>query len=166
MYLIGYVTKPQGVRGEVKIDPVTPDPNRFNRLEKVFLKIQNNTQPYSIEKVRIADRFVYIKFSGINSRDEAELLRKAEILIEEKDLIQPEKDEYYVHDLIGCRVYSENEDDIGVVSDVIQMTSNDVYVVKSKDDIEVLIPATKDVIKNVDIKEKKIIIHILEGLFN
>jgi 16S rRNA processing protein RimM len=164
MYLIGYIIKPQGIRGEVKIDPVTPDPNRFNRLEKIFLQIQNNKQAFSIEKVRIADRFVYIKFSGINSRDEAELLRNSEVLIEGKDLIQPEKDEYYVHDLIGCQVFSEDKEEIGVLSDVVQMSSNDIYVVRSKDNAEVLIPAIKDVIKSVDIQEKEIIIHILEGL--
>jgi 16S rRNA processing protein RimM len=166
MYLVGYITKPHGIRGEVKVEPVTPDPARFNRLEKVFLQVENKVKLYPIEKVRLSDRFVYIKLAGINSRDDAELLRDAEVLIKEKDLIQPDRDEYFVHDLIGCKVLSEDHDEIGVVIDVVQITSNDVYVVKNDENAERLIPATKEVVKQVDIGRKIIIIHVLEGLFN
>jgi 16S rRNA processing protein RimM len=166
MYLIGYITKPQGIRGEVKVESVTPDPGRFNRLEKVFLQVENKVKLYPIEKVRLSDRFVYIKFAGIDSRDEAELLRNAEVLIKEEDLIQPDRDEYFVHDLIGCKVLSEDHNEIGVVFDVVQMSSNDVYVVKNDENAERLIPATKEVVKQVDIGRKTIIIHVLEGLFD
>jgi 16S rRNA processing protein RimM len=167
MYLIGYILKPQGLKGELKVEPVTPYLNRFDRLERVFLKIKDKKQAYSIESVRFSERFVYIKFSEINSRDNAELLRKAEVLIEKKDLIQPEKNEYFVHDLIGCQVFSE-EDDIllGVLSDVVQMSSNDVYIVKNREGSEILIPATKEIVKHVNVRQKKIIIHVLEGLID
>jgi len=166
MYLIGYISKPQGIRGEVKVEPVTPNPKRFNRLKKVYIQLQNKQRAYSIEKIRVSGRFVYIKFSGINSRDDADLLRKAEVLIEEKDLIQPGQNEYFIHDLIGCQVVSENNDEIGVLSDVIQMSSNDVYLIRNSDGDELLLPATKEVIKIVDIKQKRIIIHVLEGLLD
>jgi 16S rRNA processing protein RimM len=166
MYLIGYITKPQGIKGEVKVEPVTPNPKRFNRLKIVYLQVNDKSQAYPIEKIRVADRFVYIKFSGINSRGEAELLRNAEVLIEKKDLIQPDQDEYFVHDLVGCRVVSENNDEIGIVSDVVQITSNDIYVVKDGNGAEYLVPATKEVVKQVDIGQKLIIIHVLEGLFD
>ena len=166
MYLIGYIVKPQGLKGEVKIDSVSPYLERFNRLDKVFLKLKENKQTYSIEKVRISGRFAYIKFSEINSRNEAELLRKAEVLIEEKDLIQPGENEYFVHDLIGCQVISENNDVIGDLTDVVQITSNDVYVVQSSEGVEVLLPATKEVVKQVNIEKKQIIIHVIEGLLD
>lgn len=166
MYLIGYILKPQGLKGEVKVDSVSPYLERYRRLNKVFLKLEENKQTYSIEKVRISGRFVYIKFSEINSRNEAELLRKAEILIEEKDLIQPAENEFFVHDLIGCQVISENNDVIGKLTDVVQISSNDVYVVQSTEGIEILIPATKEVVKQVDIENKQITIHILEGLLD
>jgi 16S rRNA processing protein RimM len=166
MYLIGYITKPQGIKGEVKVEPVTPDPKRFNRLKSVFLQIKNKSQTYPIEKIRVSDRFVYIKFFGVNSCDDAELLRNADVLIEEKDLIQPERDEYFVHDLVGCRVISEDNDEIGIVSEVVQMTSNDIYVVKNENGTEFLVPATKQVIKQVDVGQRLITIHILEGLFD
>ena len=166
MYLIGYITKPQGLKGEVKVEPVTPNPERFYRLEIVFLQVNDKTQAYPIDKIRVSDRFVYIKFSGINSRNEAELLRNAEILVEEKDLIQPGQDEYFVHDIVGCRVISENNDEIGIVSDVVQMSSNDIYVVRNGTGTELLVPATKEVVTQVDIGRKIIIIHVLEGLFD
>ena len=166
MYLIGYILKPQGLKGEVKIDSVSPYLERYNRLDKVLLKLKDNKQTYSIEKVRISGRFVYIKFSEINSRNEAEVLRKAEILIEEKDLIEPGENEYFIHDLIGCQVISENKDVIGVLTDVVQITSNDVYVVQSSQGNEVLIPATEEVVKQVNIEKKQIIIHVLEGLLD
>ena len=166
MFLIGYITKPQGVRGEVKVEPVTPDPKRFHRLKQVSLQLRNKTQTYSIEKIRVSDRFVYIKFSGIDSRDDAELLRNAEVLIKEKDLMQPAENEYFIHDLIGCKVVSDQNDEIGVLFDVVQMTSNDIYMVKGENGIEYLIPAIKEVIEEVDISQRKIIIHILEGLLD
>jgi 16S rRNA processing protein RimM len=166
MYLIGYITKPKGIKGEVKVEPVTPNPNRFNRLEKVYIQLNDKSRAFPIEKIRVSDQFVYIKFSGINSRDEAELLRNAEVLINKKDLIQPAKDEYFVHDLIGCQVLSDENDEIGVLFDVVQMSSNDVYVVKDSAGAEYLIPAIKEVIKSVDIGQKRIIVKILEGLFD
>lgn len=166
MYLIGYILKPQGLKGEVKVESVTPYLERFNRLDRVFLQLKEKKQAYSIENVRVSDRFVYLKFAEINSRDDAELLRTAEVLIEEKDLIQPAQDEYFIHDLIGCQVISENNDVIGVLSDVVQMSSNDVYVVKNGEGIEILIPATKEIVKRVNVGQKQIIIHVLEGLLD
>jgi 16S rRNA processing protein RimM len=164
MYLIGYILKPQGLKGEVKVESVTPYLERFNRLDRVFLQLKEKKQAYSIENARVSDRFVYLKFAEINSRDDAELLRTAEVLIEKKDLIQPAQDEYFIHDLIGCQVISENNDVIGVLSDVVQMSSNDVYVVKNGEGIEILIPATKEIVKRVNVEQKQIIIHMLEGL--
>ncbi len=164
MYLIGYILKPQGLKGELKVESVTPYLERFNRLDRVYLQLKEKKQTYSIENVRISDRFVYLKFTEINSRNDADLLRTAEVLIEEKDLIQPAQDEYFIHDLIGCQVISENNDVIGVLSDVIQMSSNDVYVLKNGEGIEILIPATKEIVKRVNVGQKQIIIHVLEGL--
>jgi len=166
MYLIGYILKPQGLKGEVKVESVSPYLERFNRLDRVFIQLKEKKQAYSIEKVRISDRFVFIKFAEINSRNDAEFLRNAEVLVEEKDLIQPAQDEYFVHDLIGCQVISENDEVIGVLSDVIQMSSNDVYLVRDSEGIEILIPAIKEVVKRVNVKQKQIIIHVLEGLLN
>ncbi len=164
MYLIGYILKPQGLKGEVKVDPVSPDLNRYKRLNKVYIKIDGKLQTCSIEKVRISDRLVFLKFIGIDTRDDAELLRNGEILIEANDLIRPSPDEYFVHDLIDCRVISDEGEEIGTIVEVVQMSSNDIYVVKDMKGKEILVPAIKQVIKQVDIENKQLTVHLLEGL--
>ena len=166
MYLVGYVLKPHGIRGDVKIEAVSSYPERFKDLEYVYIHNNNIRQIYHIQRTRISGRFVYIKFESITSRTEAEKLRGAEVLVDQKDLIQPSKDEFFIHDLIGCRVLSDEDETLGIVSDVMQMPANDVLVVKSSDNKELLLPVIKSVIKRVDIAEKKISIHLLEGLID
>ena len=165
MYLIGNVLRPQGTQGEVKVAPVSPRPERFKLLKKVYLK-KNDIQTFSIETVRLARGFVYIKFKEIATRTAAESLRDAEILIDQQDVIQLKQDEYFVHDLIGCRVLSEQGIDLGEIVDVFQLSSNDVYVVQTQTGREFLIPAIKDVIKEVIPESKRVIIHLLEGLID
>jgi 16S rRNA processing protein RimM len=165
MYLIGNVLRAQGIKGEVKVAAASPRPERFKLLKKVYLK-KDNVQTYSIETVRLVQGFVYIKFKEITTRTEAESLRGAEILIEQQDLIQLQQDEYFIHDLIGCRVLSEEGIYIGEIIDVLQLSSNDVYVLQSDTGKEILIPAVKEVIKKITPESKQIIIHLLEGLLD
>ena len=163
MYSIGIVLKPQGVRGEVKVEPLSPYPERFEKLKKIFVQ-KETPQTYSVEKVRITDRFVFLKFVEINSRDEAENLRNCELLIKQEDLINLAADEYFLHDLIGCNVLSESGEEIGEITDIMQNSSNDVYIVNSRDGKEILIPAVKEVVIKVNIKQKKVIIRPMDGL--
>jgi 16S rRNA processing protein RimM len=163
VYIIGYVLKPQGTRGEIKVKSVSPDPERFKKIEKVFLK-RESLYIYSIERVRIANKFIYLKFAEINSREEAELLRNCDILVDKKDLIALTPGEYFVHDLIGCDVITEKGKKLGEVVDVIQMDSNDVYVVRNKEGEEILLPAIKDVIKGINIEKKLMKVHLIAGI--
>jgi 16S rRNA processing protein RimM len=163
MYLIGIIVKPQGIKGEVKVKPVSPDPERFNYLEKVYIRLKN-VQTYSIENIRISNSFVFLKFAQINSRNDAELLRGKEILISEDQLIDLDDGEYFVHDLIGCQIISEDGLIIGEIEDIIQSSSNDIYLVKNRKGHEYLIPAIADVIQKVDIQAKQVTIHVLDGL--
>lgn len=163
MYLIGYVLKPQGLQGEIKVNPVSPDPERFKLLDKVYLK-KDTIQTYLIEYVRISNRFVFLKFKGVNSRDDAEMLKDCEILIHPDERISLPAGEYFIHDLLNCQVFTQQGDLLGTLVEVWQGSSNDVYVIKNKAGEEILVPAIKDVIKNVDTKTKKIIIHLIEGM--
>jgi len=165
MYLIGTVLKPQGMKGEIKVKPVSPRLERFKLLNKVYLK-KETLQTYSIETVRLSDKFVYLKFDEVKSRTAAELLRGAEILVEQQELMDLEPDEYFVHDLVGCRVISEEGTELGEIVDVIQLSSNDIYVIQSPTGREILIPAVKDVVKKVLPESKKIVVHLLEGLLD
>ena len=163
MYLIGIIVKPQGIKGEVKVKPVSPDPDRFYDLEKVNIGLKK-IQTYSIENIRISNSFVFLKLAQIDSRNDAELLRGKEILISEDQLIDLDEGEYFVHDLIGCQIISEDGLIIGEISDIIQNRSNDIYLVKNQKGHEYLIPAIADVIQKVDIQAKQITIHVLDGL--
>jgi 16S rRNA processing protein RimM len=165
MYVIGTVLRPQGVKGELKVESVSPRLERFKDLKEIYLK-KDIMQTYSVETVRLADRFVYLKLKEVNTRTEAELLRGAEILVGKEDLIQLAADEYFIHDLIGCQVYTEQGETIGEITDVMQLSSNDVYVIKTASGREVLIPAIKDVVKKVMPEARRIVVRLLEGLLD
>ncbi|MCK5033028.1 MAG: 16S rRNA processing protein RimM [Calditrichia bacterium] len=165
MYVVGKVLKPQGIRGEIKVKSVSPNPQRFKTLKKVFIE-KETLKTYSIESVRVSDKFVFLKLLGINNREESEILRGCDILIDKSELIDLVTDEYFVHDLIGCKVITEDGLILGELIDVAQYSSNDVYVVKNDVGKEILIPAAKEVIKQVDIKNKQIKVHLLEGLLD
>ena len=107
---------------------------------------------------------VFLKLKGIDTIDEAENYRNFYLKIERNKDEKLDKDSYYIIDIIGCTVYTDEGNKLGKVDDVFSTGSNDVYVVKSEEGKQILLPAIKDVIKNIDIKNKAIIVHLLEGL--
>ena len=165
MYSIGYVLKPQGVKGEIKVEPTSGNPERFKKLKTIKI---NNTQQkaYSIEHMRLSDRFVYLKLKDVNSRDAAEELRGKELVVEKNELMQLNPGEYFIHDLLGCEVETEEGRHLGKLADILQNSSNDIYIVRDGEGHEVLLPATSDVIKQVDLEGKKIIVHLIDGLID
>ncbi len=163
MYVIGKIIKPQGIKGELKAEIITSFPERFTGLKKVYIN-KKESQAYSIESVRLSDRFVFIKLKNINTCDEAEKLRNEYLYIPQDELMDLEKDEYYIHDLLGIKIYDEQNILLGELVDVESISSNDVYTMKSVDGREFLIPAIKDVIMEVDIAKKTMKIRSLEGL--
>lgn len=163
MYLVGIILKPQGIKGEVKVRSVSPDATRFYDLEHVYIDSEK-VYKYIIENIRVSGEFVFLKFNEINTRDDAEELRNKELFVSEDQVIKLDVDEYFVHDLIGCVVFDENGSTIGEVIDVMQQSSNDIYVIKDKQAKEYLIPAIGDVVKKVDIPGKQIVIHVMEGM--
>ena len=164
MYLIGYILKPQGVKGEVKVESVSPHLDRYKRLDRVFIQSSGQIKPFTVQHVRVAHRFVFLRFLEVRTRDQAVLLRGAEVLVEAKDVLNPAPGEYFVHDLIGCSVITEDGRHLGNLTQVVQMTANDVYVVQNDEGEEILLPAIKDVIKKVDVHKKEILVHLLDGL--
>lgn len=162
---IGIITNTHGVKGEVKVLPLTDDPKRYDLLKEVYIEnTQNKRTLYKIESVRYFKQFVLITFNGIDTMDKAQLLKDSKIIINRKDAVELPEDTYFIADLIDCSVY---EDDIylGKVYDVISTGSNDVYVVKdSESNKEILVPAIADVVKNVDVKTGRIDVELSEGL--
>ena len=162
-FVIGKIVNTQGIKGEVRALPTTDDINRFKKLKEVYISRRNNMELYEIESVRFHKQFVLLKFKGIDTMNDAELLKNTDLKIS-KDLAIPcEEDEYYISDLYGMKVVTDEGEDIGVIDDIIFTGANDVYVVK-KEDSQILIPAIKQCILNVNVAEKTMKVHLLEGL--
>jgi len=164
MYLVGKVLKPRGLRGEVKAEIVTSFPEHFKKLKTLLVKTDKASQTYTLSQAKLSNGYVYLTFKNIHSVEEASLLRNAELYIEQEQLTELSETEYYIHDLVGIEVFDENEHRIGELIDVESYPSSDVYIVKAPDGKCHMIPAIKDVIKQVDIKSSRMTIHVMEGL--
>jgi 16S rRNA processing protein RimM len=160
---IGQIVNTSGLKGVIKVKPFTDDITKFNNLKTIYIEIKNELKSFEIEKVYFNKNMVFLKLKGIDTIEQAENYRNYYLKIERKDE-ELEKDSYYIVDIENCEVYTEEQKLLGKVSEVFSTGSNDVYVVVAEDGKQILIPAIKDVIKEIDIKNKKIIIHLLEGL--
>lgn len=164
MFTIGKIVNTHGIKGELRVIPSTDDITRFERLDKVYIDRKDIMQ-YEIENVRYHKNFVLLKLKGIDNINEAEPLKNALLKIERKDTLPLEEDEYYISDLIDLEVITDEGRSLGKIVDIIATGSNDVYVVEKEDTSkQILIPAIKDVVKEVDIPNKKMIVKLLEGL--
>ena len=161
---IGQIVNTSGLKGEIKIKPFTDDIKKFNNLKTIYVSIKKELKEFEIEKVRFSKNMVFLKLKGIDTIEEAENYRNLYLKIKRDKDEKLEEGIYYVVDLIGCTVYTDDDQKLGIVDDVFSTGSNDVYVVKDELGKQVLLPAIKEVIKNVDIKNKAITVHLLEGL--
>lgn len=149
---VGQISKPHGIKGEVKVIPLTDDIKRFRKLKKVY--IDGNEKTIVWCKMQV-DR-VILKIEGIDTIESAEILRNKYIQVKREEAVRLPKDSYFVTDLVSCTVYDTLENKIGKIYDVIKTGSNDVYWIK--DEKEVLIPALKDIVLEVDIDSHRIVI--------
>lgn len=161
---IGQIVNTSGLKGIVKVNPFTDDMSRFEELKKVFIEKNKELTEYEIEEVRYHKNQVLLKFKNIDSIEEAEKFRNCYIKISRKDAKKLPEDTYFIVDLIDINVYLENNEYVGKIIDVFSTGSNDVYVIKREENSDLLIPAIKDVVKKVDIKNKKMIINLIKGL--
>ncbi len=166
MYSVGKIVKPQGIKGEVKAEIITSFPEHFFELDELFIDVNGKLQAYSVESVRISDRFVFIKFSDVHTRNDAERLRNKSLLIPENELLALGEDEFYIHNLIGMEAVDEDGLLLGQISDVVQNESGDIYILKNSDNNEILIPAVKDFIREINQDEKRIVIRVIDGLLD
>lgn len=161
---VGVITTTHGVRGEVKVFPTTDDPARFKKLKQVILDTGKEKVELEIAGVKFFKNLVILKFKGINDINEVEKYRKKSLYVTRENAVKLKKDEYFIADLIGLRVTSDEGEDLGKISDVLQTGANDVYVISKEENDELLVPAIKDCIKNVDIEGGTMEIHLLPGL--
>ena len=161
---LGQIVNVKGLKGEIKVNPFTENINRFETLNKILIKQKNEIKEYEIEKVTYQKNQVILKLKGIDTIEAAETLRNYYILINRKDLEPLEPGKYYIADLIGLEVYTEDGIVLGKVDDIYNTGSNDIYVVKDELGKQKLLPGIPEVIKKVDLENSKIIVNLIEGL--
>ena len=162
---IGTIVAPFGLRGELKVFSLSDIPDRFAQLETVYLG--PDYQPFRIESVRpFKGTMVLLKLPGINSATDAEPLREHDIFIPVEDLAKLPPDEYYQHDILGLQVIRLDGGPVGTITDIMPTGGNDVYVVKSPEGKQFLIPAVKAIVKQIDLVRRVMYIEPISGLLD
>ena len=163
---IGIITSTHGIRGQVKVFPTTDDPRRYDDLETVLLGDQENRITMTVEAVQYFKQFVILKFKGYDSINDVEKYKGCSLYVTREQAVPLEEDEYFIADLIGLAVICEDGKNLGTVKDVLTTGANDVYVVEDQRGKEILLPAIKECILSVNLKERQIRVHIMDGLLD
>jgi 16S rRNA processing protein RimM len=161
---VGVITSTHGVRGEVKVFPTTDDAARFKKLKQVILDDGKQQREMEIASVKFFKNMVIVKFKGIDNINDVEKYRRARLLVTRENAVPLAENEYFIADLIGLSAKSEDGEELGTITDVLQTGANDVYVVTTSQKEEILVPAIRDCIKHVDLENKEMLIHLLPGL--
>ena len=160
---IGQIVNTFGIKGEVKVVPFTDDIKRFDYLEKVYVKIRKESKLYKVENARYHKNMVLLKLEGIQNPEDAEMLKNAFLEIDREDAIPLEEGTYFIADLLGLEVYTDEGKLLGKVEDIYNTGANDIYVVKDELGKQILLPGIEEVIKEVKL-EDRIIVHLIPGL--
>lgn len=160
--VIGKVLKPHGVHGDLRIRPLTDDPSRFSWLKKAYLG-EKELKPLTVEKVRFHKELVLVKFAEVVGRDRAAELHGQLLLVAMEDTIPLEEDEYFLYQLYGLDVYSDEDVYLGKLVNVIETGANNVFEVKGEGK-PILLPDIPSVITDIDFENGRLTAHILEGL--
>ncbi len=165
-FQVGTITTTHGLKGEVKVFPSTEDMRRFDDLKNktIYLDPDTKNVPLVIEGVKYFKNQVILKFKGLDRIEDVEKLRKCGIFIDRKDAIPLEEGEYYIADIFGMKVFDEDGNELGEITDVLQTGANDVFVVHQDGRKDMLVPQIPPVVLDMNIEEGVMRIHLLEGL--
>lgn len=163
---VGKIVNTFGIRGQVKVIPFTDDIKRFDKLKSVYIVKKKELEPHKIEQVKYTTNMVILKLEGIDSIEEAEKYKNCSLKIDRKDAIKLPKDTFFIADLIGLPVYTDDGNLLGKVDDIYNSGSSDIYVIKDELGKQLLLPAIKDVLKDIDLDNEKIVVHIIKGLLD
>ena len=161
---VGVISSTHGVRGEVKVFPTTDDPRRYKKLKKVYLDTGREFLPLEIQGVKFFKQFVIVKFKGIDNINDIEMYRGKSLLVDRENAVPLKEDEYFIADMVGIEVFTEDGEKFGVLKEVMETGANDVYIIDSMKHGEVLVPAIKQCILDVNIEERRMEIHLMDGL--
>ena len=160
---VGVITTTHGVRGEVKVFPTTDDAERFLELEYVLLDTGRELRRLDIKNVRFFKNLVILKFDGIDNINDIEKYKGKDLWIPREEAQELGEDEYYIADLQGLNVVLEDGTEFGTLRDVMETGANDVYIIDSNEHGEVLLPAIKECILDVDLEKNTMTVHLMKG---
>lgn len=163
---VGVIASTHGLKGEVKVFPTTDDANRFKQLKEVILETGKEQIILKIEGVKFFKQFAILKFEKFNHINDIEKYKSCGLFVTRENAVALKKDEYFIADLIGIDVVDEEENSIGVLKSVMETGANDVYIVESKDKKEILLPAIKECICDINMEKKIMTVHIMDGLLD
>lgn len=163
---VGVITQTHGIRGEVKVFPTTDDANRFQKLKEVILETGKERLTLTVAGVKFFKQYVILKFREYDSINDVEKYKGARLLVPREKAVKLQKDEYFVADLIGMQVVTEDGEPFGRLKNVLETGANDVYVVETAEGREVLLPAIKECVLQVDMEKGVITVHIMDGLLD
>ncbi|MGB7604077.1 MAG: ribosome maturation factor RimM [Lutisporaceae bacterium] len=160
---IGQIVNTHGIQGEIKVYPLTNDITRFEKLKEVYIEAKDEIKKYPVKSVKYLKNTVIMKLEGIDTMNDAEKLKELYLKVGRWDAVPLPKDTFFICDIVDSEVYDIRIGLLGKLTNVIQTGSNDVYVVM-QDKKEILIPALKTIVKEIDLKNKKITVDLPEGL--
>jgi len=163
---IGVITSTHGIRGEVKVFPTTDDNKRFKKLKDCFIEYKNEMIPIKANGCKFFKNMVILHFEGIDNINDVEKYKQCKLYVDRKHAVALQKDEYFMTDLIGMTVRTDEDKVLGILEEIIPTGANDVYCIKTEEGKEVLIPAIKDCILSVDLDKQEMLVHIINGLLD
>lgn len=163
---VGAITTSHGVHGEVKVFPMTDDVNRFKKLKSVILQYKNENMELNVESVKFFKNMVILKFKEYSDINDILKFKGCGLFVTRENAVKLKKDEYFIADLVDMDIFNEDNVKIGKLKDVMTTGANDVYVIDLDDGRELLLPAIKECVLDVNVEERSMRIHILEGLLD
>lgn len=161
---VGIITTTHGLRGEVKVFPTTDEPARFKKLKTVILDTEMGNTELEIESVRFFKNMVILKFKGIDDINDVEKYRKRGLFVTRANAVELKENEYFIADLIGLSVISDEGEELGEIKNVLKTGANDVYVIAKEGAKDLLVPAIHECVRKVDIFGGRMEVHLLPGL--
>lgn len=165
-FRVGVIANTHGVHGEVKVYPTTEDIRRFDDLKEVFLDGKKGKTLLHITGVKYFKNMVILKFAEFQNMDDVLPLKGMDLLVERSNAIPLGQGEYYIADIIGSIVVTDTGETLGTLTDVMQTGANDVYVVKTSQGKEVLLPVIEECILDRDLEKKLVTVHVMKGLLD
>jgi len=161
---VGVISATHGLKGEAKVFSTTDDLNRFKDLKQVILDNGDEQIELEIEGVKFFKQFAILKFKGIDDINDIEKYKGKDLLVTRENAVKLEEDEYFIYDIIGSKVITDEDIELGELIEILVTGANDVYVVKTKEGKEILLPSIKECILDVDVENKLIKVHVMAGL--